>query len=157
MTLSIQFMVLVNDPKVQLRALINILRSVEPYRVQELVLQPTETFVLKDIQKSQKVHFFPFSPFRLKLIFPHLFQNSSGVCPCFHIHAFPFNPMTICSKGISDALLVWNKSNLRKAKITLRLSTWWSWGLWKVPLARFAWVLDTLEMQTLWTAHVFTK
>ena len=127
------------------------------YHVQELPLQPTVTVAPKDTQKSENVLFLLFSPFKLNVIFLHLFRSSSEVCPCFHIHAFPFNPMTIYQKGIFDALLVWNKSNLKKAKITLRLSTWWSRGLWKVPLAKFAWVLDTVEIQPLWTAHVFAK
>lgn len=33
----------------------------------------------------------------------------------------------------------------KRAKIRLRLSTWWKCGLWKEPQATSAWVLDTLD------------
>lgn len=98
MALSMRFMVLVNDPKVELTALINILCSVEPKpSVSRSCCYSQKRYLfLRTHRSHKKSTFFFYCPLNLNWFPPHSFWNSFAVCPCFHIHAFPFNPMTIC-------------------------------------------------------------
>lgn len=49
----------------------------------------TPGLLCPDTEGHTKVTKAPLPPVKLQIILFYLFSNSAGLCPCFHMHAFP--------------------------------------------------------------------
>lgn len=113
MLLSMRFMILVNEPRVELWSWINILCSAELKLImfRTCHYSPCCSKGLTKVKKK-KLTFLYFRPLKW---FSSFFWKFSGVCPCFHIHAFSFQSNDNLLEGHLNQLLVWNKSKLQKS------------------------------------------
>lgn len=129
------------------------------YIVSSSCLQPCLCCSKGHIEVTKKSTFFYVQPLKLRGFFPIYFGTPPERLLVFIFILFfsSFNPMTICWESISEALLVWNKSNLQKSSNNFKAINLMELGTMIRATGKVAWVRDISEIQPRWDVQVFLK